>query len=217
MNWVFEKENVLEVAKKMSELGLVLGSSGNVSSRIQGEDGYFAITPIGEKYDTLSINDIVIVDRNLNIVEGDKIPSSESLLHIAIYENRPDVGGIVHNHAVYSSVVAVTGKDIPVIIDEMVLTIGGPIKVSEYAPPASEELAFSVNRALGQCNSAIIGNHGSVSVGSDPKEALAVSLMTERVAKIFVLASIFGEIREIPEQIVKAEAAVFDMKKTSHK
>ena len=217
MNWVFEKENVLEVAIKMSELGLVLGSSGNVSSRIREKDGYFAITPIGENYDTLSVEDIVIVDRNLNIVEGEKPPSSESLLHIAIYENRPDVGGIVHNHAVYSSVVAVTGKEIPVIIDEMVLTLGGPIKVSEYAPPASEELASSVNRALGKSNSAIIGNHGAVSVGCDPKEALTMSLMTERVAKIFVLASMFGEIREIPQESVNAESAVFDMKKRIHK
>ena len=131
------KQQVAEVARRMAELDLVSGTSGNVSARLS--DGLMAITPMGKSYDGMSADDIVVVDGDLNPVEGNLMPSSESLLHVAIYAARPDVGGIVHTHAVYSSAVAAAGKAIPPIVDEMVVNLGGAVRVSEYAPPASED------------------------------------------------------------------------------
>ncbi len=207
------KREVAETARKAWELGLVRGASGNVSARVGVGGGFFAITPMGRRCEGLTEEDIVVVDRGLEPVEGNAAPSSESLMHAAIYERRPDVGGIVHTHAAYSSAAAAAGVDIPPIVDEMAAALGGAVRVSEYAPPASEALAERVCAALGGRNAAIIRNHGAVAVGASPLLALDAAAMTERAAKIFVLASILGPVGRLPDDVVEAETAIFEMRK----
>ena len=209
------KQQVAEVARKMAELDLVSGTSGNVSARLP--DGLLAITPMGKSYEGMSAEDIVVVDGDLNPVEGDLMPSSESLLHVAIYVARPDVGGIVHTHALYSSAVAAAGMAIPPIVDEMVVTLGGEVRVSEYAPPASEAVAERVCDALGNRDAALIRNHGAVAVGGDPLAALNASILTERVAQIFVLSSILGSPTTLPDDVVASEAAIFEMRRAARR
>ena len=209
------KQQVAEVARRMAELDLVSGTSGNVSARLS--DGLMAITPMGKSYEGMTADDIVVVDGDLNPVEGDLMPSSESLLHVAIYAARPDVGGIVHTHAVYSSAVAAAGLAIPPIVDEMVVNLGGAVRVSEYAPPASETVAERVCDALGNRDAALIRNHGAVAVGADPVAALKASILTERVAKIFVLSSILGSPTTLPDEVVASEAAIFEMRRAARR
>ena len=209
------KQQVAEVARRMAELDLVSGTSGNVSARLS--DGLMAITPMGKSYEGMTADDIVVVDGDLNPVEGDLMPSSESLLHVAIYAARPDVGGIVHTHAVYSSAVAAAGLAIPPIVDEMVVNLGGAVRVSEYAPPASETVAERVCDALGNRDAALIRNHGAVAVGADPEAALKASILTERVAKIFVLSSILGHPTTLPDEVVASEAAIFEMRRAARR
>ena len=209
------KQQVAEVARRMAELDLVSGTSGNVSARLS--DGLMAITPMGKSYEGMTADDIVVVDGDLNPVEGDLMPSSESLLHVAIYAARPDVGGIVHTHAVYSSAVAAAGLAIPPIVDEMVVNLGGAVRVSEYAPPASETVAERVCDALGNRDAALIRNHGAVAVGADPEAALKASILTERAAKIFVLSSILGHPTTLPDEVVASEAAIFEMRRAARR
>ena len=209
------RKHVAEVARKMAELDLVSGTSGNVSARLPG--GLLAITPMGKSYEGMSADEIVVVDSGLDPVEGDLMPSSESLLHVAIYRARPDVGGIVHTHAVYSSTVAAAGMAIPPIVDEMVVTLGGEVRVSEYAPPASEAMAERVCSALGNRDAALIRNHGAVAVGADPHDALEASILTERAAQIFVLSSILGSPTTLPDEVVASEAAIFEMRRAARR
>ena len=209
------RKHVAEVARKMAELDLVSGTSGNVSARLPG--GLLAITPMGKSYEGMSADEIVVVDSGLDPVEGDLMPSSESLLHVAIYRARPDVGGIVHTHAVYSSAVAAAGMAIPPIVDEMVVTLGGEVRVSEYAPPASEAMAERVCSALGNWDAALIRNHGAVAVGADPHDALEASILTERAAQIFVLSSILGSPTTLPDEVVASEAAIFEMRRAARR
>ena len=215
MSLEIAKQQVAEVARRIAELDLVSGTSGNVSARLS--DGLMAITPMGKSYDGMSAEDIVVLDCDLNPVEGDLMPSSESLLHVAIYAARPDVGGIVHTHAVYSSAVAAAGLAIPPIIDEMVVNLGGAVRVSEYAPPASETVAERVCDALGNRDAALIRNHGAVGVGADPEAALKASILTERAAKIFVLSSILGSPTTLPDEVVASEAAIFEMRRAARR
>ena len=213
MNTEPVKEQVAEVARKMAELGLVSGTSGNVSARVA--DGLMAVTPMGKSCEGMSADDIVVVDGDLYPVEGDLMPSSESLLHAAIYAARPDIGGIAHTHAVYSSAVAAAGMNIPPIVDEMVVNLGGEVRVSEYGPPASEAVAERVCEALGNRDAALIRNHGAVGVGVDVRSALEASVLTERVAQIFVLSSVLGCPSTLPDEVVASEAAIFEMRRTA--
>lgn len=207
------KEQVAEVARRMAELDLVSGTSGNVSARLP--EGTMAVTPMGKNYEGMFADDIVVVDGDLYPVEGDLMPSSESLLHAAIYAARPDVGGIVHTHAVYSSAVAAAGMNIPPVVDEMVVRLGGEVRVSEYAPPASEAVAERVCEALGNRDAALIRNHGAVGVGVDARSALEAAILTERVAKIFVLLSVLGSPTTLPDEVVASEAAIFEMQRAA--
>ena len=199
----------------MAELGLLPGASGNVSVRLgpHAAPDILAITPSGRRNADLKLEDIVVVDFDAEPVEGSLTPSSETLLHVAIYRARPDVGAVIHTHSVFASVASVAGLQIPPIIDEMVVAIGGTVQVSEYAFPSTEELADNVCAALGERNAALIRNHGAVGVGRDLVEALDVCALTERVAQVFVQASLLGKVSELPEDVVQAETAIYNMRR----
>ena len=212
---------VASAAREMAALGLATGSSGNVSLRLAG--GLFAVTPSGVPYTRLRDEEVVIIDGEAEPVEPadggwsqpDLAPSSETLLHLAIYAARPDAGAVVHTHAVYTSVAAVAGLDVPPIIDEMMLSVGGPVRVSEYRFPGTQELADSVVAALGERNAALIRNHGAVGVGRDLDSALNVCALVERMAHIFVFASLLGGANPLPPEAVETELALYRMRRAS--
>lgn len=212
--WQEQKRAVVEASQRMAQLGLVAGSSGNVSMRLlpEGQRELLAITPTGKDYGGLKEDDIVVIDFDVETVEGHLAPSSESLLHIAIYRARPDVGAVIHTHAVFSSVAAVAGLDIPPLIDEMMVLMGGPVRVSEYAFPGTQELADRVCAALGERKAALVRNHGAVGVGRDLREALDVCALTERVAQIYVHALALGKVNLLPPDVVEAELAIYRMR-----
>ena len=213
--WQIEKRAVVEAARKIAEAGLASGTSCNVSTRLAPGDSrdLMAITPSGGRLSDLGKDDIAVVDFDVEPVEGDTVPSAESLMHVAIYRARPDVGAVIHTHPVYASAAAVAGLEIPPIVDEMVVAIGGRVRVSGYAFPSTQELADNVCTALGERNAALIRNHGAVGVGSVLSEAVDVCVLTERVAKIFYCARTLGEVGELPKTAVEAETAIFRMRR----
>ena len=212
--WSAEKRAVVAAAQEMASLELVTGTSGNVSLRLTSDDSpdLLAVTPSGTPYSTMTADDVIVVDFDVDQIEGDGTPSLETLTHVGIYRARPDVQAVIHTHPIYGSVAAVAGLDIPPIIDEMMIAVGGPVKVSEYAFPGTQEMADAVCEALGERNGALIRNHGAVGVGRDLREALDVCTLIERVAQIFLYASILGKAETLPDDIVEAELAIFRMK-----
>jgi L-fuculose-phosphate aldolase len=213
--WTEEKKAVAETAREMAGLGLVTGSSGNVSLRLaptEESSELLAVTPSGVPYTALRDEEIVVADFDIEPLESDLMPSSEALLHVAIYRARPDVKAVIHIHSVFASVAAVAGLPIPPIIDEMMIAVGGAVEVSEYAFPSTEDLADSVTIALGERGAALIRNHGVVGVGRDLAEALEVCALVERVAQVFVYASLLGKAEELPAESVEAERAIYRMR-----
>ena len=212
--WQKSRQNVADTARQMVELGLVVGTSGNVSVRLDPENGreLMAVTPSGAPYDTLTHEDIPVTDFEIEPVEGDLPPSSESLLHAAIYRRRPDVHAVIHTHSVYSSVLAVSGLDLPPVIDEVVVYVGGAVKVSKYGFPGTPELADNVCDALGYNKAAFIANHGAVAVGKTLEEALFICRLVERACQIYIMARSMGRVNPIPPEFVQAEAAIYRMK-----
>jgi L-fuculose-phosphate aldolase len=194
----------------MLHKGLVIGASGNISIRISGEDK-IVITPSQIKYDKIGVNDIVVVDFKKNVLEGDRSPSVETGMHIGVYETRPDVGAIVHTHSVYASAIASLGKTIPPFLDDIVLMLGGEIEVAEYGIPGSKELAENAVRALGKKNAVLLANHGSLSCGKNLEGAFVNAELVERVAKIFILSSLLGKPKNLPQEVVQLEQQIFEL------
>ncbi|MFP3974875.1 MAG: class II aldolase/adducin family protein [Dehalococcoidia bacterium] len=209
--WEHEKKQVLKAAKSISEKGLVAGTSGNVSLRLasEGEQELLAITPSGKNYETLTVNDIQVIDFEGKTVEGELSPSSEMLLHIGIYKARKDVKAVVHTHSIFASVMAVARLEIPPILDEQVILTGGEVKVAEYAPPGGEELSRNALAALENRNAVLLANHGAVGAGKTMDEALTVAEVVERVAQIYLHTLSLNKVSMIPEEVVEKEKNLF--------
>ncbi|MEE9285009.1 MAG: class II aldolase/adducin family protein [Dehalococcoidia bacterium] len=210
--WQAEKEAVVNAGREMAAKGLVVGTAGNVSVRLgcAGEE-LLAITPSRKPYHELAADDIQVIDFEADPVEGEQVPSVESLMHIAAYRRRPDVRAVIHTHSVYATVLAVARMELPPLIDEMVTSIGGEVRVTEYAFPSTEELAENAAAGLDGRNAVLLANHGVVGVGTDLRQALTVCELVERAAQVYVLARAIGRVNLLPDDVVATEKELFKM------
>ncbi len=207
-----EREEVLAAVRRIAAAGLVASSSGNVSRRIPTPDGdLFAVTASRVPYDRFGIDDVLVVDAEVDPIDGDGIPSSESLAHMAVYAARPDVGAVIHTHSIYASAFAVAGISIPPILDEQVLLLGGAVEVADYGPSASDALARNAVAALGLRAAVLLRHHGVLGVGADLEEALAVVELVERVARVHSISFGIGSGAQLPLDVVAPEQAVYRM------
>ena len=196
------KEEVLKTAQLIYEEGLVFETWGNVSAK--AVDNEIVITPSGIPYSQMQLSDIVVVSSRGNTLEGRRKPSTELPLHLAIYNAREEIKGIVHTHSIYSTAFAVSRMEIPVVLEEQAQVIGSPVKVSRYALPGSTELAQYTVETLGKEGTAVLlANHGLVTTGENLKLALQKCRVIERNALIFLWSSTLGTPAVLGEEEVK--------------
>ena len=209
--WESEKKQVIEAAKEMERKGLVVGTAGNLSLRLKDTDGreLLAITPSGRAYDSLKVDDIVVVDFAGQKIEGDLRASIETPMHIEVLRARKKMNAVVHAHPAFCSAVAVAGMDIPPLIDEQVILIGGEIKVAQYGFPGTPDLAKNAVAALGPRNAVLLANHGVLAVGRDMREALTMCELAEELARIYVSALGLGKVNQLSAEVVELEKAFF--------
>ncbi len=198
MLYLEERRQVLNTAREISKTGMVMGTWGNVSAR--SADDLMVITPSGVNYDSLTIEDMVVVDSSNKVVEGNFQPSSETPLHMRIYQKRPDVNAVVHVHSLYAAAFAVARKSIPVILEETAQVIGHEVPVADYALCGSNALAETVVKTLGEDKKAVLlANHGVLAVGFSMEEALRICYIIEKTARVAIYARGIGEINCLPE------------------
>ena len=197
------KKIVLKASQDILTKKLVIGSSGNISHLIDGEN-LVAVTPSGMEYDQLTIDDICIVDLDFNRVEGKHMPSVETRMHIAIYKNRPDTNVVIHTHQCYASVLSIINEPVPPLYDEQVAYLGKEVDIVKYGMSGSTELVESVVEKLGNyCMAYMIQNHGALSLGVDMHEAFKNVEILERVCMNYYLALCTGKtISRLPESMV---------------
>ncbi len=208
------RKTVLEAALEMSERGLVVGTSGNISLRLnqRGEPQLIVITPTSRHYDTLRVNDIPIMDINGKNVEGRLKPSIETPLHIGIYKTRQDINAIIHTHSVFASAAAVAGLDIPVILEDQAALLGGEIRLAGYALSGTPEQVTNVLEALGNRNAVLLANHGAVGMGKTMRDAFTACELIEKTARIYLLAMAAGKVNKLPEKAKKIQEEFFEHK-----
>ncbi len=141
------KKLLAESAKKVENSKMTTETWGNISIR-DPETGYVFLSPAGIKYCDMTEDDVVVCDAFGRIIEGRRKPTVEMLMHISIYQNRPEINAVIHTHPVYSLVYAAQGRDVPLILDEAAQTLGGVVKCAEYALPGSPALAKNCIEAL---------------------------------------------------------------------
>lgn len=206
------REKIVELGVKMLNTGLTHGTSGNISLRIPSESKIL-VTPSSIPYLEITPKDILLVDFDGEPLEGGRNPSVETPFHLAVYKNRDDVGGIIHSHSTYTLAVAAIGKTIPVFLDEMFANIGGELVVADYALPGSDELADNVLEKLGDKNAVLLANHGALCCGKELDDAFHVVETIEKICRVFILSSIVGEVKPLPEEGIEYQRMMYEMKK----
>lgn len=185
------KQLIVDTGLTMLEEGLTVGTWGNFSVR-DPETNLIYITPSGMNYREIQTDDIVVLDSSVNVVDGSRVPSVETFMHISIYNARADVNAIIHTHPLYSTVLGVNGMELPGISEDFVQIVGDKMICSEYALPGSPELAHNAIKGLGNRNGVLLPNHGTLMVGPDMPMALTICHVVEKTAHIYILAKSIG-------------------------
>jgi L-fuculose-phosphate aldolase len=200
---------VLDCSKRFLDLGLVAGTAGNVSGRLP--DGTVVMTPSSLPYETMTLDDLVTVDLDGNVVAGTTSPSTEKSLHLECYRTYPEVGGVMHSHPLYASMFAVAREPIPAVIEEVTIYLGGDVPVCEYRQTGTDELGVEVARNLEKRSVALMANHGVVAIGKSTEEALHATIVAERTAQIVWGARQLGTQHDVPTQVTTDFGNVYQL------
>lgn len=191
------REEVLAMNQLLPANRLVVWSGGNVSGR-DPETGLIVIKPSGLPYDKLTVENLVVTDIDGTVVEGSLKPSVDLGVHRVIYRNRPDVLGICHTHAPYSTSFAVRGEAIPAALTPLVHMLGRDVPCTRYATPGDEDTGEAVLEAVGSTGMvALVHRHGVFSMGHSASESVKVALYTEEAAMTIRMAQIAGPVTEM--------------------
>jgi len=202
------KQTIVDAGLTMLEEGLTVGTWGNISVR-DLETGLIYISPSGMDYREIVPSDIVVLDLDLNIIDGKRVPSIEKETHIAVYRARAEVNAevnaVIHTHPLYSTVLGVNGMELPAISEDFAQIVGDKIICSKYALPGTKELSENVTLGLGEeRNAVLLPNHGTLCVGEDMKSALTICHVVEKSAHIYILARSIGTPHLISAEDIKA-------------
>jgi L-ribulose-5-phosphate 4-epimerase len=197
------REEVCELHQELPRNNLVVWTGGNLSAR-DPETNLVVIKPSGIKFPDLRPDNMVVVDINGKVVEGEHKPSSDTASHCYIYRQRPDLFGVVHTHSRYATAFAALGRSIPCVLTAMGDEFGGPIPCAGFALIGGEEIGKLVVGALEGQNSpaVLLQNHGVFAVGKTAEAAVKAAVMTEDVAATVWLAYQLGEPLPIPQEDV---------------
>lgn len=188
------KRSVLEANLALPKYNLVTFTWGNVSG-INRENNLVVIKPSGVAYKDLKKEDMVVVDLEGNVVEGKLSPSSDTPTHLLLYQKFPDIGGVVHTHAPWSTSWAQAGRSIPVLGTTHADYFYGEIPCTRRM--SQEEIIGAYELETGnvivetfkdlnpnEIPSVLVHSHAPFSWGKDPEEAVHNTVVLEEVAKI---------------------------------
>ena len=181
------RDDITRLAKSMYDRGLTFGSSGNISARI--EDGWL-MTPTGSTMGNLNPAKISKLDNEGNLISGDP-PTKETFLHIAMYEERPQTGAVVHLHSTHSVAVSclhdINPKNVlPPITAYYVMKIG-TLPLVPYFPPGDLNLARAVREMASDHHAVLLANHGPVVAGKSLEDAVYATEELEETARLFLM------------------------------
>ncbi len=175
---------VISVAKTIFKKGLVDNWEGNVSIRSDLKQEFY-ITPTLNNYLDLTEEKVVHMDFNGTILSNGTKPSTEAKMHSLLYNNRKKVRCIIHTHSLYATILSINHTNIPIIMEEQVILLGGSVEISEYKVAHTEEIGKAALIALNNKNAALLANHGAIICGKTVEHAIKFAEFIEKLSKIY--------------------------------
>lgn len=209
---MLHKKDIVEICHKLHSKGMVSATDGNVSVRISKDK--IICTPTTLPKEKVQTRDLITLTLDGEQISGNRKPSTEIKMHLAIYKKRKDVNAVVHAHPVYATAFASSklALDLPVL-PEVILNLG-VVPVCEYSTPSTEEVVKSISPFIEKTNLLLLQNHGAVTYGQDLEEAYYLMEKLEHTAKIFSLASYFGGLNTLTKKQLNK---LFDVNSKTYK
>jgi len=184
------KKELIDYGKLAGEKNFTPGYSGNLSARFGDK---ILITSSGSANGYLSEDELVLMDFEGNLIEGDKKPSSEKMLHVEFYRQRPDVNYIIHVHSPYLSTFACMhiALDEPIMAENVFYF--GQIPLAEYGLPSSMDLVRKTAKFFKEYDAVLMANHGFIVGDRTIKDAFLKLELAESYAQVVFNTKVMGQ------------------------
>jgi L-fuculose-phosphate aldolase len=198
------REKVVRVFQLIAEQDLASSSDGNITVRLDEER--LLVTPSGAYKRWMQPADLLVTDLDGCVLQGrsSMFPTSELLMHLEVYHQRPETQACIHAHPPFATALTVTGQPFPIDLIPEVLGALGEVPIAPYAKPGTPELALSIREPIKTHKSLLLSHHGSLNIGQSLEEALIALERLEHASKVYAYARILGEPTPIPvEELAK--------------
>jgi L-fuculose-phosphate aldolase len=202
------RQQIIQITNELFHSGHLTATGGNISHKSSDGETLW-ITPSGMFKGGIAEGDLVHIQPDGSVIEGERKPSIEFRMHVASYAARPGTTGAVHTHSPVATAFGICNQKFePINTDAVALadTVTVP-----WFMPGSEDLATAVGEAMGASRGAILQNHGLMAVGDDLRKAATRAAMIEETAKLSLYIQQFGgSVSLLPDEWVKRLAPIAD-------
>jgi L-fuculose-phosphate aldolase len=195
------KELMCDIGRRIWLKGFCAGNEGNHSYRLS-EDRILC-TPTGISKGQLKPDDLCVVDLEGKQVAGKRGRTSEILLHLFIYKNRPDVRAVIHSHPPHATAFAIAGMDLPTCIHPEAEVFLGRVPTAKYVTPGDTRLGETLAPYIKDANTILLSNHGTVSFGASLEDAYYKLEIVDAYSRILLLAKQLGYVQTLSNDQMK--------------
>jgi L-fuculose-phosphate aldolase len=198
MNEFKLKEQICEIGRRLYARGFAAANDGNITVRLSERE--FLCTPTMVSKGFMKPDDICKVDQDGKQLAGTRKRTSEVLLHLAVYKQRPDINAVVHCHPPHATAFAVAHEPIPKCVLPEVEVFLGEVPIAEYETPGTTRFAETIVPYVRDCNTIILANHGTVTFGPNLENAYFNSEIIDAYCKILILARQLGRVNYFTDE-----------------
>jgi len=191
------KKDICEIGQRIYNKGFAAANDGNITVRISENE--VLCTPTMHSKGFLKPDDISSIDMTGKQISGRKKRSSEALLHLEIYKQRPDIKSVVHCHPPHATAFAIAREPIPQCVLPEVEVFLGDVPITRYETPGGQAFADTITPFVHKCNVMILANHGTVSFGENVERAYWWTEILDAYCRMLLLSRSLGRVNFLNE------------------
>jgi len=192
------RELICDIGKRVWQRGMASANSGNISARL--DSGTVLITPTLVSKGFMRPEQLLVVTLEGEVLRGEGYPTTETPMHLRLYREREDIGGVVHAHPPLATSFAVAGRALDLHLIPEAIVFLGEVPLVPFQPPGSPELAETIVPYLSEYDAVLMENHGVLCWGSDVEQAYHRLETVEFCAQVTMNAEALGGARELPQE-----------------
>ncbi len=191
------RQDIVEVGKLVYQKGWVAANDGNISYRL--DENRILCTPTQISKGMMQVDDLIICDMKGNKLEGRRERTSEIMMHITVYNLRPDIRSVMHAHPPVATGYATAGRSLNLALLPEVIIGLGCVPLADYGLPGTDELTRGMLPLIPKYDALLMGNHGAVCYGADVYQGFHRMETVEHFARIAFVAEMLGGAKVLPK------------------